>query len=128
MVTALARTSAEVPESAVFPAAGVASTGGLGRPSGTDTVEHWEIHSELTLVSPEVRRHALEVLAREHTLHLLRCRAAEGEEKHASKPAPFPVALGVYLARVVALTLVLAFVVAGGTVAFAVALELLRRW
>jgi hypothetical protein len=97
-----------------------------GRPLGNDTVEHWEIHSELVLVSPEVRRHALEVLARERTVHLLRYRVDGGNDQ-GSAPTPFLVALGLYFARAVALTLVLAFIAAGGTIALALALELTRR-
>jgi hypothetical protein len=96
------------------------------RPQDASPVELWEVHSELVLVSPEVRAHALEVLAREHTVHLLRYRPVEGERKRASAPAPFTIALGVYVARAVAHTLVPASVAIGGTIAFAVLLELLR--
>jgi hypothetical protein len=89
-------------------------------------IEPWEIHSELVLVSQEVRKHALEVLATEHTVHSLRYRAVAGERKHPAPPAPLAVALGVYVARAVAHTLVPASIAIGGTIAFAVLLELLR--
>jgi hypothetical protein len=97
------------------------------RPEDASPVEPWEVHSELVLVSPEVRKHALEVLAREHTVHSLRYRPVEGERKQTSAPAPLAIALGVYVARAVAHALVPALVAFGGTVAFAVALELLNR-
>jgi hypothetical protein len=127
MVIGLERTSAQPRGSALVPAGYAVSTNGAGRPLGNDTVEQWEIHSELVLVSPEVRRHALEVLARERTVHLLRYRV-EGGNVQASAPAPFPVALGLYVARAVAFTLVLAFISAGAIVAVALALELARHY
>jgi hypothetical protein len=98
-----------------------------GMPCGNDAVERWEIHSELVLVSPEVRRGALEVLARERTMHLLRYRPVDRGNVSASAPVPFLVALGLYLARAVALTLVLACITAGGAFAVALAVELARR-
>jgi hypothetical protein len=123
MAVTLDRTNAQVRESAPLPAV---STTAVGTPSGNQTVESWEIHSELVLVSPEVRRHALEILARERSVHLFRYQAVEGERKHPSPPAPLAVALGVYLARALVQTLVPASVAIGGTIAFAVLLELLR--
>jgi hypothetical protein len=123
----LERTSAQPHGSALVSAGRTVLTNGAGTPFGNDPVEHWEIHSELVLVSPEVRRHALEVLARERALLLLRYRAVDGGNDQASAPAPFLVALGLYAARAVALTLVLAFIAAGSTVAVALALELMRR-
>jgi hypothetical protein len=125
MAMTLDRTNAQVRESAPFPAV---STTAVGTPSGNQTVESWEIHSELVLVSPEVRSHALEILARERSVHLFRCLAVEGETKHPSPPAPLAVAFAVYIARAVAYALVPASVAIGGTIAFAVLLELLRRF
>ena len=96
------------------------------RPQDASPIEPWEIHSELVLVSPEVRIHALEILARERSVHLFRYRAVEGGRKLPSPPAPLAVALGVYVARALAHTLVPASIAIGGTIAFAVLLELLR--
>ena len=98
-----------------------------GRPAATGSVEHWEVHSELVLVSPEVRRHALEVLAREHSVRAFRYRAVEGERKQPSVTAPFPIALGLYVGRAIVLGLVPGAIAVGGTAAFALALELVRR-
>jgi hypothetical protein len=126
MLTDLERTSAPPRDSALFPAGSADSTE-RARPFGSDTVEQWEIHSELVLVSPDVRSHALEVLAKERALHLLRYRAVDGRNDQASAPAPFLVALGLYVACAVASTLVLAFIAAGAIVAVALALELLSR-
>jgi hypothetical protein len=123
----LERTSAHPHGSARVSADRAVSTNGAATPFGNDPVEHWEIHSELVLVSPEVRSHALEVLARERALLLLRYQAVDGQHQQASAPAPFLLALGLYLARTVALTLVLALIAAGGTVAVALALELMHR-
>jgi hypothetical protein len=127
MAMTIERTNAQVPESAPFPASGIVSCTAAGTPTGNQTVESWEIHSELVLVSPEVRKHALEILARERSVHLFRYQALEGERKHPSPPAPFAIALGVYVARALVHTLVPASVAIGGTIAIAVLLELLRR-
>jgi hypothetical protein len=96
------------------------------RPFGED-VQHWEIHSELVLVSPEVRRRALEVLATERALHLLRNRPLCVDTPRPGPPARFLVALGLYVGQTVAFTAGLAAVAAGATVVIALLLELADR-
>jgi hypothetical protein len=94
---------------------------------GEDAVQHWEIHSELVLVSPEVRRRALEVLATERALHLLRNRPLRVDGGRPRPPARFLVALGLYVGQTVAFTAGLAAVAAGATVVIALLLELADR-
>ena len=76
---------------------------------GAGLVDDFEIHSELAVVCPEVRSHALTVLANERAMHLMRYRptyvaAASGRPRE----TPFIVALGAYTARAAAYTALLA--------------------